>query len=182
MGFGAAAASTPATAEEGLTNEAQLEYSVIEDAIRILLEDKALVEKIECNVRKMACRGMTKAILNSLCSNLPSKLVYFGWGDFFGHSVAVISVDPIPSDGRKIDLFDLNVSMDSSVKSKVYVLDGSFWQVDETKLYFFGTLLDYRAERRRSLGSKIKWLDKGDGLRKLEETLDIISHERYKNF
>ena len=91
------------------------------------------------------CRGATTIILSKLSEENVVALGTLGWGDFRGHSVAIVSIEEMEQ--KKVLRLD-NDDLDNYI-----VIDGSFHQVSDTREnLFIGKLEDYLKIWRREGG------------------------------
>ena len=103
----------------------------------IKLKDKGF-EKRSTN-----CRGATHVLISELRNLVDDK--YIGWGDWSGHSVAIVKADEEIKEQIKIDLESPPDDIDN-----YYVFDGSFHQIlkfedvkSSENILFTGKLIDY---------------------------------------
>merc|ERR1712100_351759 len=104
------------------------------EKISISINDPILHNLKKCT--NMICRGATTIILSKLKDD-GIGINNLGWGEFKGHSVAIVSTSEIPK--------DVKLKLSSSVLKDFIVIDGSFHQVSNNKNnnLFIGKLEDY---------------------------------------
>ena len=118
------------------------EFREMMDKIRgnehiIKLKDKGFKK------RPTNCRGATHVLISELKKLVDAK--YIGWGDWAGHSVAIVKASTLGQEQIRIDLAHPPADI-----GNYYVFDGSFHQIlkfedvkSSENILFTGRLIDY---------------------------------------
>ena len=106
------------------------------EKISLSIKDGTLDNLIRCT--DPICRGATRIILSKLKEEEITEINNLVWGEFKGHSVAIVSTSEIPEE-------DVKLKLSSDDLEDYIVIDASFHRVSLNKNnnLFIGKLKDY---------------------------------------
>ena len=125
----------------------------IDEVMRIIRGNPFVMELKDKGFKKRSnnWRGATHLLISELIKLPGLKMEYIGWGDWSGHSVAIVKA------GKEIEKIKIDFESPPDDIDDYYVFDGSFHQIlkfedvkSSENILFTGRLIDYYAHYKKS--------------------------------